>query len=1113
MRITTNQTWLCTTLGLGVLALAAPARAFDPPIGAAGPITATIVGAGEIAITGTEIAYEVKIDSTSGEAIEGRVALSGIDGWTANPVGPVPFSVAARSTTSVSFKIRPSEQTLNAHYPIHAHVDFRSDGQPMTAHAILVVQARNEKRPHPFGPPIPWQPVDVGADNRLSLLGLTVRRPMIASPGQPPLAMPAEWQGSEPTTLASIDYRSRPNRGYERAAISMHPPYRDGRKGVTAVQYPLRLPADVPIRLRFAVAIRDHDPAREPPSDGVTFRVRVMPFSEAVESAAGEVLFEKHTAAKQWEAVEVELSAYAGKAMILQLESDPGPRQDTTCDSCYWAEPVLLTGPQALGQASATAAFPPGPDTPPRRLGALHGSGGPWRVQLWPGRRGLLDAAIGFETVQRELLFRGFGVRVNGVDLQAADTQTMLTATREEPVENGCRMRHQFRDAHGTFDLLIELSIHEQALRAKVWLENTPGPLPWRVTRLEDVSCGEWTRAVRRVYAGTGNVIEEPEAFELGFDGHRLAASYVGYDFDNGASMVQAVDAIPHALRVRPGERHYSLHSPHAQTLFFIPAANVWDGVRAWREINGLQAAPGVKQLAGRFVFDWWGGDYAGSARALERSFRYGLTHSVVVWHNWQRFGYDNRLPDIFPPNPKYGTMEEFKALAELCKQHGVLFAPHDNYIDYYPDAEGFSYEHIAFNEQGEPVKAWYNPGPKAQSYRWRADRIRPLVERNVKLLQAQVPSTAYFIDVFSSIEPYDYWTRDGGFHDRRHTNAIWGEIFDWIRDFQGRSAPQISESGHDALIGRLDGAQCNHLRVGSPPEGAGDDRWFLWDIRCKDAERVPWFDAAHHDRFVLHGAGYEGRFRAGLDRRQHGMYSDDYISVEVLDGHPGMAGQPFGRDVVRKYWLLNDFMTALAGARIESVEFADENPHRQHVIWRTPDGRAEVWVNRDTSAGAWIVGSRKLPPYGFYARAETGAGTFEAAVEGSGEHRLEWSRSPTVRYVNARRGEHDSEAARREDPLLLEGIGELATNGAVRLDREPGADGRLRITPLPDEPARKVLISFKNWPAGLPAMTPRSVEVLDEQGRVLRSGQIARLDDVYTFTTRPGEFAYRLLP
>ena len=39
-----------------------------------------------------------------------------------------------------------------------------------------------------------------------------------------------------------------------------------------------------------------------------------------------------------------------------------------------------------------------------------------------------------------------------------------------------------------------------------------------------------------------------------------------------------------------------------------------------------------------------------------------------------------------------------------------------------------------------------------------------------------------------------------------------------------------------------------------------------------------------------LHGAGYTDRYASGQDPRAHGVYSDDYITTEVMTGHPGMA-------------------------------------------------------------------------------------------------------------------------------------------------------------------------------------------------------------------------------
>jgi hypothetical protein len=337
--------------------------------------------------------------------------------------------------------------------------------------------------------------------------------------------------------------------------------------------------------------------------------------------------------------------------------------------------------------------------------------------------------------------------------------------------------------------------------------------------------------------------------------------------------------------------------------------------------------------------------------------------------------------------------------MIEACQQADVLFALHDNYIDIYPDARGFSYEqNVAFSASGAPVRAWLNEGRDAQSYRYRADRVEGFLRDNLPAIRDGLSPTAYFIDVWSSIKPYDYWTSEGQFFGRRYTRDSWREHFAWIRELLGDRAPQISESGHDQLIGWLDGAQTNHLRVGKPIPG---DRhsWSVWDIECEDAERIPWFDFAHHDRFILHGAGYSGRYQAGLSAPLHGIYSDDYLASEVLTGHPAMVSRPFGRDVVRKYWLTQDVMRALALRTVEAVDFSDGDIHRQHVRW---SGGADVWVNRGESE--WTVSGHTLPQYGFLARVPTEAGLVTAAVCRRQGLIVEQCESPSSVYVNGRR-------------------------------------------------------------------------------------------------------------
>ncbi len=103
----------------------------------------------------------------------------------------------------------------------------------------------------------------------------------------------------------------------------------------------------------------------------------------------------------------------------------------------------------------------------------------------------------------------------------------------------------------------------------------------------------------------------------MGFDGHNLASSFVGFEFPS-ASIVEAVDTPPDRLSVDPAKGIYTLDTPHTQTITLIPAVNVWEGVRIWRELDTRKASAGVPQLAGRFVFDLWGGRYGESARATQ---------------------------------------------------------------------------------------------------------------------------------------------------------------------------------------------------------------------------------------------------------------------------------------------------------------------------------------------------------------------------------------------------------------------------------------------------------------------------------------------------------------
>lgn len=955
-------------------AVAAPA--YNPPTDTAGPLTVRMqrpamgsYGAGGFAPLsrpGVPLLLPVSLENSSDQPLSGTLRIGVIDQWLVDPPARA-FTLPPRGRARLEFTLRFGAATLSAIYPVHAYGEFQWQGRTLIAHPVLMLETDIPDLPRPLIPAA-YQPVPVPSGATLGLTRLPVRREKFE-------VSSAITAARDPFPAAPVfAYGAQTSSGGAWEGIAMtlgkRPPALRETVTAASVEYPLQLPNASPLKLAFAI------------QGDAAFAVRAIA-SDGRETS----LFEGRGGAS-WRAAEAGLEQFAGAAATLRFEA----RGDAPA---RWREPVILAGTPA-----PPPAFPPSA----RAIAALGAAAG-CEVRLYAGSRGLLDAPVGFHCSSSATFTRGFRVRVTGDQLERAAAASELIEAKVESTAPRYRVRHRFRNWAGAFDVLGELRVEKDALRARWWLENTPPPRPWLAFGLEAVAAGPWSSPVRRAYAGHGHVFVEPRSLRLGYGGHGLATSFAGFDFASGLSLLQNIDATPDLLEIDASARLASLVSPHAQTLEYFPVSDVWTAVKRLREQDPRRPSAGVAKLAGRFTFDLWSGRYASSAEALRRAAEYGLRDALVVWHRWQRWGYDYRLPDLYPPDPAFGSLEEFRQLVAAAAAAGSLFAPHDNYIDLYPDSEGFSYDGVVYRPDGQPYKAWFNYGREAQSYRARPDRLMHYVERNLKLIRDGFAPTAYFIDVWASMGPYDYYTAAGEFVERPATLNAWAGIFNWIRGFLGNSAPQISEAGHDKLIGALDGADAQHLRVDTT--GAG----FTINAQCAAAERIPWFDAAWHDKFILHGAGYPGRYEGGLDAATHGIESDDYITTEVLTGHPAMVAQAFTPGVVRKYWLLDGVLRALALARIENVEFDADDIHRQHVRWSNGD----VWVNRGDSD--WSVNGRVLPRFGFYAR----IARKEAAIEKLDGRTVEWARSPEALYVNPRGGSTSFGALRTSTALRIE--------------------------------------------------------------------------------------------
>ncbi|MBI5770103.1 MAG: hypothetical protein HZA93_20170 [Verrucomicrobia bacterium] len=956
---------------------AATALAFNGHVVTEGPLKLTLSDIPTVTAFDTPQACTATFANSGNIPLAVTAQLTGLVD-TCRAVGETTrqLTIPAKGQLTATFQFACGPGTYSAHYPLHVRASFNPGGQPLTAVAIQVFQTDFSALQLAQAKSAELPVHAVPAAGAFALASLKTQRIAWSYLGQPAATLPVGWTGSDAASGTNFARTSVARGGVSRSTLTLHPPYRP-RAGTALIEQRLKLPTSTPIRLNFFNAIRDSTP-QEGKSDGVTFRVWV----------GEQKLFEQHTDAKTWTPGEADLSAFAGREIILRLESHPGPKNNTTCDSSYWGDPVITVGappPQLTAEAKAALVT--------RARALLDGSAsaaadsrvyaleGDCRAAFVLGPNGLADGVIAFGDARRQLLFDGLHLALRDHVVGAWPSAAIVESVRLDRNATGAdQIIHRVRVADATLTLTLTAWAEGPALRLKVESADA----------ITGLGLSPADQRALRVYYGHGYCIVDPTAFRATAGGHNLSTSHVGFDFAGGVSLLTASDTPPDHLQVDPARRLYQLHTHPDATLTFVPGfAGALDCAIRYRPLSDKVAAAGVTKKVGRFVFDLWGGRYADHTKRLSRCLDYGLTNSLAVIHTWQRWGYDYRLPDVFPPLPSLGTLEELREFGRFCTSRGVLWGLHDNYIDLYPDATGFSYDHITFTPDGKPRRAWLNEGRDAQSYQFRPDRIQPFLTRNLDLYVPALHPTASFVDVFSSINTFDFYDRTGRFHSKRETQRAWGEAFASIRDACGDHAPTISEAGSDHLIGWLDGADAQFMQLGSKSER------FHNVVSARDWDRVPWFDAVHHTRFSLHGVGYSDRYQGGASREEHGIESDDYLSAELLTGHALMIDAPGGvRGAVRKYWLAQDFIASIARDDIYRVEFAGGDIHRLIVTWRSG---ARVWINRgDTD---WEVADRTLPQFGFLAL----NGDIECSVERFGDAIAERARSPGKSYFNSR--------------------------------------------------------------------------------------------------------------
>ncbi len=516
-----------------ILALltALPATAYNPPVDQAGPLQARLLGPSEITQIDQPFTVTVELTNQGDDTLQGTLRLTVIDQWSVAPRAAIPFSLPAHGKLQKAFEVTPDARTYNAHYPVHLLASCTVREQQHTAHPILIVEAKHAWSPGRPAAAVDWQPLELAPNAAFALWQAPVHRTIVNVFGQQPIVRPPGILGSAPGSRADVSRTNQTLGGQTRSAIAMHPPWSAGQVGSVLQEFPLVLPADQRVQLQFANGM-----SPDGQSDGVTFRVRVAAQDDS--ELLGPVVFERHVADKQWVAADVDLTPFAGSPVRLQLEADPGPARNTGWDRCFWAEPTLV-----VGTPKPALPFPPESTDNSMALGEIGDDTAAYALRAGPVHGGLLDAVIGLQQGDRSLYARGFEVTVLGARLDQPSCPLQLLEVVREPAEQGVQWRHRFTGPAGSFDLVGSIGSGHRAWQVQFRLEHAPAARAWFQPRIEDVALGAWSQRVKRLYAGAGNVLVDPGAYQLSFDGHRLSTSCVGYEFAGGLALVEAVDA------------------------------------------------------------------------------------------------------------------------------------------------------------------------------------------------------------------------------------------------------------------------------------------------------------------------------------------------------------------------------------------------------------------------------------------------------------------------------------------------------------------------------------------------------------------------------------------
>ena len=316
--------------------------------------------------------------------------------------------------------------------------------------------------------------------------------------------------------------------------------------------------------------------------------------------------------------------------------------------------------------------------------------------------------------------------------------------------------------------------------------------------------------------------------------------------------------------------------------------------------------------LGPKIMLDIWAhhqGTYQGDAENLRNLKDHGVDHLAIISNDWQRYGYDVKLPDHLPANPLYGGDAGMKEFGRAANECGYIWSLHENYIDLYPDAPSYDPSARVLLSDGQPSHAWFNPATGVQSFGLKCNRALEYARQNAPEIHRRFGTNAAYLDVHTCVPPWHQLDREAG---------------------QPMAGMALAKVKHDTELFQY--MRATHQ---GPLFGEGANHFF-WAGRCDGVEaqvaggehHTPFLDfdlLKIHPQMVNHGMGYYERwFASGYELRwgyDAGTMAqiDKYRAQELAYGHAGFIGSAQTANlqwVVREHHLMHPVQRLYGTAR-----------------------------------------------------------------------------------------------------------------------------------------------------------------------------------------------------